>query len=1032
MNRLLKLTFIFCVFIAVFSTAVFAQNVTVKGTVYDQTGLPVIGATVKVLEVDNLGTLTDIDGHFTLQNVPANSTLRISFVGMTPQEIPLNGKTKLEVVLKEDTELLDEVVVTALGIKRSEKALSYNVQELKSDDLSSAKDANFLNSLTGKVAGLNINASSTGMGGATKVVMRGTKSIQGSNNALYVIDGVPMFSMTSKQGAGQFDSSGSTESMADINPDNIASISVLTGAAAAALYGSAAANGAILITTKKGQAGAPSVVYSMNMDWGRPLVLPEFQNRYGSGGQITSWGSLMPEGAQGFEVEKFFNVAQNQTHTISVSGGTDTNQTYVSAAVTKSNGLVPNNAYNRYNFSARNSTQLLDNRLTIDFGANYIIQNHRNFVNQGEYMNPLVPAYLMPRSETNANVKNFERYNVSNKTYIQNWVYGNGVFTLQNPYWVAYRNLRETKRERYMLDMNVKFDIYKWNESDKWDIMGRVRTDHTAITSTDKRFSTTTATLSPLKNGYFGELKGVERQTYGDLISTINKGFELGEHRLNINATLGASIQDTRYDDSLVEGPLKNKGIPNVFNIFNIDQEHAKTNLVPSGYIEQTQSIFASAELGWNSYLFLTLTGRNDWASQLANSPHPSFFYPSVGLSILPLEMLNEDAKIRSKKVIDYLQLRTSFASVASPFQRGLTTPTYEMDRDNKIYKTLSYFPVGELFPERTNSFEVGMSSRWLKGLFTLDATYYQTNTFNQTIFTEVPASSGYTGIYIQTGNIRNRGVELALGLHLGKEEGLLYDSNFTFGLNKNEIVDLAENYVNPITNEKESKEYIEVGTIGQTTHFILKKGGTLGDLYTNADFLRDAYGKIVVSKDGTVQKAHFADGERVKLGSVLPDYTFGWSNELTYKGISFGAIISGRVGGIAVSMTQAAMDYYGVSETTASARDQGYVMVDGLTIDPKSYFSIRGKERLAQYYTYDATNIRLQEVHIGYRLARKYIADIADVTLSLYGRNLGFLYNRAPFDPESVSSTGNYSQGIDYFMLPSQRTIGFNLKVNF
>ena len=1008
------------------------DKVTVTGTVYDELQMPVISATVIVVGQTNMGAITDLDGNFTIQGVPSDATLRVSYVGYKTQEVALNGQTSLVINLVPDSELLDEVVVTALGIKRSQKALSYNVQELKSDELVKAKDPNFLNSLNGKVAGLNINASSAGVGGATKVVMRGTKSVEGSNNALYVIDGVPMYSTTGAQGTGRFDSQGTTEGMADINPDDIASISVLTGASAAALYGSAAANGAILITTKKGAAGAVRVSYALNADWGTPFILPPSQNRYGNDGAIQSWGHRLADGEDRFYLEDFFQTATNMTHSLSLSGGSEMNQTYVSASVTNAEGLVPNNAYNRYNFGARNTTQLLDKRLTIDASANYIMQYNRNFINQGEYMNPMASAYLMPRGDSNDKVRNFEKYDAGKGYYVQNWTYGNGDYTLQNPYWVAYRNLRETKRERYMLSLNLAYDILKWSDSDKWSISGRVRTDNTSILGTDKRFDTTTKVLSPENSGFYGELKAVDRQTYADLISTFNKEFEVaGDNFLNVNATLGTSIQDTRYDASNIQGPLRNDGIPNEFNIFNIAQANGSTSLVPSGWIEQTQSIFASAELGWNSYLYLTLTGRNDWASQLANSPRKSFFYPSVGLSAVITEMLSEEAKAKSRDILSYLKVRTSYASVASPFQRGLTSPTYGFDAQNHTYKNVTFFPVGQLYPERTDSYELGLSSRWFKGLLTMDLTYYLTNTKNQTIFSTVAAGSGYDGMYIQTGNVRNQGIELALGLHLGQEDGVLFDSNFTLGYNKNEIMELAEDYTNPITGEKEGMDYLLRGSMDGVS-YLLKTGGTLGDLVTSADFRRDATGRIVVNNDGGLNTENLPNGERIKLGSVLPDYTWGWNNELSYKGFSAGALISGRVGGIVVSMTEAAMDHYGVSEGSAAARDLGYVEVDGLTVDPQSYYTARGRNRLAQYYTYDATNIRLAEAHIGYRIPRKWLGNIADLTLSVYGRNLAFLYNKAPFDPESVSSTGNYAQGVDYFMLPSQRTIGFNLKLNF
>lgn len=1036
MKNLLSLQsrhFLLLLICLVFALPLSAQSkLTVKGHVVDEQNEPIISATVVVIGQANMGAMTDIDGNFQIADVPSDATLRFSYVGYKTIEVPLNGRTSLTVVLKEDSELLDEVVVTALGIKRQTKALAYNVQEIKGDQLSSRKDPNFVNSLNGKIAGVTINTSSAGMGSAARVVMRGTKSIQGNNNALYVIDGVPIYSLTQEQGSGRFSSSGSTESAADINPDDIASISVLTGASAAALYGSAAANGAILITTKKGQAGAPKVSYAMNMDFGRPMILPDFQSRYGSQGNLLSWGSLIPEGDPRWEVGDFFRTASNMTHSVSVSGGTERNQTYVSGSVTTTKGLVPNNSYNRYNLSARNNTSFLEDRLNIGTSASLIFEDHMNLINQGEYMNPLVAAYLMPRSESLESVKNFEKADPSRNIYVQNWAYGNGDYTLQNPYWIAYRNLRGTKRERYILGLNAKYDIMKWSESDFWNVAGRVRWDRTLVKSTDKRYATTEKTHDVSKNGYYGELKGSESQTYADLLTTVNKGFELqNDWRLNVNATLGASIQDTRYDDTTYGGPLREDGIPNVFNIFNIDQGAQKTKPIPHGWIEQTQSIFGSMELGLNSYLYLTLTGRNDWASQLANSPQKSFFYPSVGLSGVITEMLDEETYQRIRPVLNYFKVRLAYSSVASPFQRGLTTPVYLPDEDSKKYKTQTYFPIGQLYPERTNSYEVGISSRWLNGLITLDGSYYLTDTNNQTLRVAASPSSGYDAVYIQTGSVRNQGVELALGLHLGKDEGFRYDGNFTYGYNHNKIVELADNYYNPLTQEQESQPFLDMNSMG-SMHYILKKGGSLGDIYTTQDFTRDAKGRVLVNKNGSLSVSNFKDDQMVKLGSVLPSHNLGWTNELSYKGLSLGFALTGRVGGVVVSMTQAALDHYGVSEATAAARDLGYVPVDGRPIDPQSYFIARGMNRLAQYYVYDATNFRLQDLHISYRYKFPASIFISDATLSLYGRNLCFIYNKAPFDPESVSSTANYNQGMDYFMLPSQRTLGFSLSLNF
>lgn len=1008
------------------------KTVTIKGVVKDAQGEPIVGVQVIPVGASNKSALTAAGGKYSL-SVPANvKEVIFYYLGFQKQKVKLNGRSEIDVVMRENSQVLNEVVVTALGIKRSQKALSYNVQELKGDALQTNKDANFVNSLNGKVAGVTINQSSSGPGSAAKVVMRGAKSIQGSNNALYVIDGVPIFShASSEHEGGKFASMGATESAADINPDDIESISVLTGASAAALYGSAAANGAIVITTKKGKAGSLKVNYGFSAKFGNPMRLPDFQNRYGSDAGIMSWGHKLDGSAHPYEVKDFFRTSRMLTHNVSLSGGTEKNQTYVSFAATNSNGLVVNNKYDRYNVNARNTTSLLDDRLTLDLGAEYVNQYHRNMVNQGEYMNPMVAAYLMPRSESNNSVKAFETFDVDRNIYIQNWKYGQGNYTLQNPYWQAYRNLREMKRERYVLSAAAKYELMRWSPSDVWNIAGRLRYDNTRLTGTDRRFASTLAILAN-PNGFYGENNGWDKQTYADLITTFNKGFQIGEQRLNVNAVLGTSLQDSRYEMRFIEGNLNMKGIPNVFNIFNIDQADPKTFIRPEGWHEQTQSIFGSVELGLNSYLFLTLTGRNDWASQLAKSPNSSFFYPSVGLSGVVTQMLSPELRERIRPILSYLKVRASYASVASPFQRGLTTPVYMPDKDSKSYRTQTYFPIGKLYPERTDSYEAGISARMFKNHVSLDASYYRTVTKNQTLFITVPAASGYEGMYVQSGKVRNQGVETSLGLHFGNEDGVHYNSTFTFSYNQNKIINLAENYENPMTGKISSLKELEVNAIG-SLRYILRKGGTLGDIYTTQDFKRDVNGDIFVGEDGNLVKEEFLKGEKHKIGSVLPKCNYGWSNEIGYKGLSIGALITARQGGVVVSATEAAMDHYGVSEQSAAARDLGYVQLGTQRLEPEKYFITRGKENgMLQYYTYSATNVRVAEAHISYKFPAKWFANKANLTLSLTGHNLGFIYCKAPFDPEAISATGNYSQGLDYFMMPSQRTYGFSIKVGF
>ena len=1038
-------------FLLLCCSAVMAQTkVSVTGTVSGADGLPLPGVSV-VVKGTTHGVSTDFDGKYQIQ-VSANEQLEFSSIGYASQLRKVDGKKgtlKLDIVLKEEAQQLGEVVVTALGIKREQKALSYNVQQVKAEELTKVKDVNFINALAGKVAGVTINRSSSGVGGATRVVMRGAKSIDKSNNALYVIDGVPMLSTTSKQGGeggDRFSSQGSTESVADINPDDIESMTVLTGASAAALYGSAAANGAILITTKKGTEGKMNIQLSSNTEFANPFILPEFQNTYGNDGRIASWGAKLPDEATRYNVRDFFRTANTLTNSVALSGGTQKNQTYFSAASTNAEGIVPNNNYNRYNFTVRNTTHLLGDRLRIDASASYILQNHLNMINQGEYMNPLVSAYMMPRGYGLERARQFERYNPTTHIYEQVWgdlAAGSdgtfngsfaGLYSLQNPYWTAYRNLREMKRERNMLSLGVSLDLKQWSRTEKWDIAARVRTDNTNFTSTDKRYASTLSSGTDVsKTGYFGIGRGYEKQTYLDVLTNLNRNFAWeGVGNFSLMANIGASLQDTRYDELGYKGPLRKDGIPNLFNAFNIDQGAAKTKPTQTGYTEQTQSIFGSLEVGYNSWLYLTLTGRNDWASQLANSPQASFFYPSVGLSGVLTDLLSPEKKEQWHKYLSFAKMRVAFSSVASPFARELTTPTFTFNEDTKTWKAVSHFPVGKLFPERTDSYEVGLATKWLKGALSLDATFYQTNTYNQTIKVGASPSSGYDGAYVQTGDVRNRGVEIGLGYDLKLKNKISWSSYFTMSYNENKIIELADSYIDPVTGERKSVDYLEKAGLGGLK-YILKKGGTLGDIYATNDFKRDADGNVLVDSNGRVSVTDFSSRDQYqKLGSVLPKYNLGWRNDFTVGNVGFGAMLAGRVGGVAVSMTQAALDHYGVSKASADARDAGGVNLNGLKVAAQGYFEERGKARVAQYYTYSATNFRLQEAYVSYHLPRKLVNDQVDVTLSVIGRNLLMLYSKAPFDPEAISSTGNYAQGLDYFMTPSLRSYGFSIKANF
>ena len=1013
------------------------QPVTVTGKVVDASGMPVIGAAV-IVKGTTIGTSTGVDGDFSLQVPPpsADAVLEINYLGYEPIAQTVGSRTNITFTLRESAVDVDAVVVTALGIKRSEKALSYNVQQVNSEDIVANKDVNFINSLSGKVAGVTINSSSGGVGSASKVVMRGQKSISQSSNALYVIDGVPMFT-TARDGGTEFASQGTTDPIADINPEDIESMSVLNGAAAAALYGSDAANGAIVVTTKRGKAGYTSVTVSSSTEVMSPFILPDFQNRYGTGdlnsseGSIVrSWGNrLNSSNYMGYSPrDDYFQTGVTGTESVSLSTGTEKNQTYFSAAAVNSRGVIPTNGYDRYNFTFRNTTSFLGDKLKLDVGASYVMQKDRNMTNQGTYNNPLVGAYVYPRGNDWADIEMYERYDPARRLYTQYWPVGDAGMTMQNPYWINYRNLRENNKDRYMLNAALSYDVLDW-----LNVSGRIRVDNSSNDYTEKFYASTFTQLTEgSKNGLYGITKTKDKQVYGDVLVNINKTF--GED-WSLQANAGASISDMRYDAMKVRGPIPDGEITdekpllaNVFNVQNLSNT-SKTKRLQEGWREQTQSIFASVEIGFKNTYFLTLTGRNDWPSQLAgeHSVKSSFFYPSVGASVVLSQLIPE-----MPKNLSYVKLRASYASVGVAFERYLANPRYSWNESGLNWSTQTRFPIYNLKPERTKSFEVGLTMRFLRH-FNLDFTYYNTKTQDQTFEPNISTGSGSSKLTIQSGNVRNRGFEVALGYSntWGK---FSWDSNYTLSANKNKILSLADDVVNPETGEHFSVDQLDMGGLADA-RFILREGGTLGDFYSRIDLKRDSNGAVYINEKGEIASESITDvNSYIKLGSVLPDANMAWRNDFRWRNFNFGFMVSARLGGVVFSRTQAMLDYYGVSEVSAAARDACGVMINGgdLVDANKWYTAIGSGNSVPQYYTYSATNVRLQEASIGYTIPKKKLGDICEITLSLVGRNLWMIYNKAPYDPETVATVNSYYQGIDYFMSPSTRNIGFNLRLKF
>ena len=598
------------------------NEVKVTGTVFDSLKEPIIGATVRV-KGGQAATVTNIDGNFTL-TTNTGATLVISYLGHKTMEVAVPANGNVSVTLESESKQIEEVVVTALGIRRSEKALSYNVQKVGTDDLTTVKSTNFMNSLNGKVAGININASSAGMGGATRVVMRGPKSISQSNQALYVIDGVPITNTSHGETGGMYASQPGSEGIADINPEDIESISVLSGPAAAALYGSAAAQGVVMITTKKGKEGKVSVTVSHSTQFANPFIMPEFQNEYiNKPGSNTSWGDKQASPYGNYEPKNFFNTGTNIQNNVAITAGNEKNQTYLSVGSTNAAGILPNNKYNRYNFTFRNTTSMLNDKLTLDFGLNYILENDRNLTAQGQWFNPLTSVYLFPRGESFDAIRTYELYDSNRGIYVQNWNFGDAL-KMQNPYWVAHRMVRENNRSRYMLSGSLKYKVTNW-----LDVTGRLRWDDAAVKQEDKRYASTIDLFAHSKYGYYGHAKVNDRSLYGDLMANINKSFET----FSIGANVGGSFSRTKYDNEGHQGGLKAPS--NIFTPNAIDYSEVTNDNRPIYDLHKhaVNSLFANVELGWKSILYLTLTGRNDWDSALDGTSNESFFYPSVGMS---------------------------------------------------------------------------------------------------------------------------------------------------------------------------------------------------------------------------------------------------------------------------------------------------------------------------------------------------------------------------------------------------------------
>lgn len=989
----------------------------IKGVITGEDGIALEGATVTI-KGTRTSVVTDKQGRFTI-NAQPNQSLTISYVGYTTTEILIGAKTNIEVNLQKLVEEIEQVVVTALGITKKVRTLTYNVQEIKGEDISGVNNGSFVNSLVGKVAGATINSSSAGNGASARVVMRGVKSLSLNNNVLYVIDGIPMPNNIRGQAEDIFSGAGQTgDFVANINPEDIESLSVLSGPAAAALYGSSGANGVIIITTKKGQKDRTAITVSNTTSFTSPLILPKFQNTYGRSevGSYYSWGDKLVTPST-YKPEDFFETGVNSVTGLTFSTGTDKNQTYISLGHTESKGIIPNNKFGRSNLTVRNTSTFLDGKMNLDVSFMTGLVDEQNMISQGQYFNPLVAVYLFPPGDDFNKAKAFERYDPSRNLMRQAWqdIFGDNGLMMQNPYWVTHRDLFQNKKERYMATATLRYNLASWIS-----LQGRAKFDK-ANDKNERKFAATTNELFASENGFYSLQTFNNRQIYAEGLANINKTFG---SKYSLTANIGTAIEDIVFDQYTYGGKLQ--GVANLYTFGNVAPLTAQTN--QSGYHRQKQSVFATTQFGYQNMLFLDLTARNDWASTLAGADKKSFFYSSAGVSAIVSDML----KIRSN-LLSYLKVRASYSEVGNEPGDFLTNPTYPLAGGFPV--TFTRKANTNLEPELTKSWELGLNAAFFKGVLRLDATVYQSSTYNQ--FFNVALSTGSTGTssaVVNGGRVDNKGIETSLR-YTKKFGDVSWSSYATFSLNRNKIVELLRRWENPETGEIYSLSEIDQAGTG-SYKMMLKEGGSINDIYVST--LRvDEHGAIYV--DPGSQTVVAEPNKFVLAGNSNPRYNIGWGNTLSWKGIGLNFLLAGRIGGIVVSNTQAIMDAFGVSQATADARDAGGAIVNGRPVPVKEYYSIVGAGAsggIASMYSYSATNVRLAEVSLGYDIPMKRFGKvnkyIKGFNVSFVGRNLFLLYSEAPFDPELTSNTGTYFQGIDYFMMPSLRSMGFSVKLNF
>ncbi len=981
-----------------FSILVMQAQRSISGKVSDADGNPLIGVNVSE-EGTNSGTITDLDGKFAM-NVSENASLVFSYLGYQTQTIVVGDQSNLIVTLAEGIALA-EVVITALGIKREASTLTYAQQTVDGDELTLARDVNFLNSLSGKAAGVEIQKSSGGAGGSTRVVLRGDKSLSGNSEPLFVIDGIPMANNKGSQ-AGMWGGVDGGDGMSQLNPDDIESISILKGSNAAALYGSQGANGVVLITTKQGKSGKATVSVSSGVTFENRLIKPELQYKYGSeNGTKESW-SKTPGNYDDTFVDDFFQTGRNLLNTVSISGGTDRTQAYFSYGNVSARGIVDQHTYNRNNLTFKQSTKLFNDRLTIGSSVILTAEKTNNRPRAGYYDNPLTGLYMFPRDRNFEDFKNnYSVVNPNTNLAGQNW------FVIDhhqsNPYWLLNNEPQLHENKRMIGSVTLDYKL-----SEKLSLSARGNYDYADKVS-ERQQAAGGNTTTVHRNGSWSYSKFNDELTYTDAILSYNDNF--GNFSLGVIA--GTSYQKTVFGKGISVPGNAQFGLlyANEFFFQNIGTNVPVNSDLASRLVKQ--AVFSNATLGYKDMFYVDVSGRNDWASSLAGTGNESYFYPSFGATAILSKLIN------LPDIITFAKVRFSNSRVGNEVPFNVVDPENTIAASGGVNRNLQK-PFRDLRPEIITSNEIGTNWRFLDDKLGIDFTYYNTVSTDQFIRLPAPSGSGFSTYFVNAGKIVNEGFEIVLDMTPIYTPNFLWKTSFNFWSNRNEIVETHPD-LGPISTGASE---------GYLSRF--EEGGSIGDIYV-FKFQRDEQDRIMLD-EATSRPLKTADAEFA--GNLNPVWSLGWNNSLQFGKFGVNFIVNGKFGGLVFSQTESMLDEAGASLRTADARDAGGESVNAVkggtpvsSVDAETWYrQVGGRNGIGENYLYDRTNVRLTQANLSYQTAFGNVP----VTFSVVGQNLFFLYVKAPFDPELAMNTTRDSNSLDNFNLPTTRTIGFNVNVKF